>query len=65
MSQAHEIIRTNSTLEASEAAAQKTCVDRQEIDNWVSIYTFADGSKLRREFMPAACEESSYIKVVN
>lgn len=63
-SKAQSIIRNNSTLEACEEEAARICMSRQEVDGWTCIYTFDDGSKLQRQFMPAACEESSYIKVI-
>lgn len=63
-SKAQNIISNNLTLDACEKEAARICVSRQEIDNWKCIYTFDDGSKLQRQFMPAACEEDSNIKVI-
>lgn len=63
-SQAQEIIAINRTLDACEREAKRTCVSSREVDGWTSIYLFSDGSKLQRTFMPSACEEDSYIKVI-
>ena len=63
-SKAQNVISNNRTLEACEEEAARTCVSRQEIDNWKCIYIFDDGSKLQRQFMPAASEEDSFIKVI-
>lgn len=60
---AENIVYAAKKFDAIAKAAEEQSV-KIEAGGWETVFEFSDGSKIKRQLMPAACEEDSRIFVV-
>ena len=61
---ANQIIRDNNSYD-EKVKASKLLATSVNKDGWTTIFIFPDGSQIKQVQMPAACEEETYIEVLN